>query len=245
MIANYHTHSRWCRHGVGEIEEYIEEAIRQGFCELAITEHVPHEHSFTWIPWESVPAFDRELNRCIEKYQGQIRVRKGFECEYYPEDLDSYRRFQDMGYELLILGQHASGKKHDINIFEKKGADVLAIYADEICKGLETGMFRLLAHPDCALHNYTGGWDRYAEAAMDQIFQAASELHIPVEINGNGIRVGRFYPSKEAFTLAKKYDLQYMVNADAHNPAFLYDDAVKKAEKMAEELGITLLQRLP
>ena len=43
MQANYHTHTRWCKHGTGEIEDYIEEAIRKGLTEIAITEHVPHK----------------------------------------------------------------------------------------------------------------------------------------------------------------------------------------------------------
>jgi hypothetical protein len=34
MIANYHTHTRWCRHGTGEIEDYISEAFNKGLeCE--------------------------------------------------------------------------------------------------------------------------------------------------------------------------------------------------------------------
>ena len=30
MIANYHTHTRWCRHATGEIEDYIQEAVLDG-----------------------------------------------------------------------------------------------------------------------------------------------------------------------------------------------------------------------
>ena len=63
MKANYHTHSRWCRHAVGEIEEYLEEAIRCGFYEIAMTEHVPHKNTEdSWIPWEQFPDYDRDLS---------------------------------------------------------------------------------------------------------------------------------------------------------------------------------------
>ena len=104
MKANYHTHSRWCRHAVGEIEEYLEEAIRCGFYEIAMTEHVPHKNTEdSWIPWEQFPDYDRALNRAIQKYQGKIHVIKGFECEYYPDEMDDYRRFQEEdGYELCL-----------------------------------------------------------------------------------------------------------------------------------------------
>ena len=43
MQANYHTHTRWCKHATGEIEDYIEAAIGAGLKELAITGHVPHK----------------------------------------------------------------------------------------------------------------------------------------------------------------------------------------------------------
>ena len=46
MIANYHTHTRWCRHADGEIEDYIREALRRGLKALAITDHVPHRGNF-------------------------------------------------------------------------------------------------------------------------------------------------------------------------------------------------------
>ena len=47
MIANYHTHTRWCRHADGEIEDYIREALRRGLKALAITDHVPHRETLT------------------------------------------------------------------------------------------------------------------------------------------------------------------------------------------------------
>jgi HisJ family histidinol phosphate phosphatase len=81
MKANYHTHTRWCRHGTGEIEEYIIEAIRLDFNTLAVTEHVP-------LPGDPEPkrmycselsAFDAELNGMIKKYASRITIIKGLE----------------------------------------------------------------------------------------------------------------------------------------------------------------------
>ena len=37
MIANYHTHTRWCRHAEGEIEDYIQEAVRKGLKAVIFT----------------------------------------------------------------------------------------------------------------------------------------------------------------------------------------------------------------
>lgn len=246
MQANYHTHSRWCRHGKGEIDEYIEEAIRCGLKEIAITEHVPHippEHS--WIPWEQFPEFDEALNRVVEKYSGRIRVIKGFECEYYPEEMDSYREFQEKyGYRLLILGHHRCGKNREIDVFGPKGAAELYVYADEVCEALETGIFRFLAHPDCVLEKYPRLWDRDCEAAMRRIFETCERLNIPVEINANGLRGKRRYPSEETFLLSKEYRLQYLIGSDAHAPEYVYDEACRETEQFARRLGLQVMETL-
>ena len=76
---------------------------------------------------------------------------------------------------------------------------------------------------------------------MRQIFQACEELKIPVEINGNGMRYQRCYPSEPAFLLSKEYDLQYIINSDAHAPEKLYDEGVRKAETFAEKLGLDIM----
>ena len=124
MKANYHTHTRWCKHGTGEIEDYIEEAIRNGLQEIAITEHVPHKDNLDLrrIQWEEFLNYDHALNQAIECYAGRIHVIKGFECEYYQEELEAYRMFREKyGYQLLILGQHRSGENREIDNFAEKG----------------------------------------------------------------------------------------------------------------------------
>ena len=247
MKANYHTHTRWCNHGTGEIEDYIKAAICGGLRELAITEHVPRRDNLDHrrIQWEEFEAYNRELDEMIDKYRGQIRVIKGFECEYYPEDLDDYRMFRDQyGYRLLILGQHRSGKNKEIDHFAKKTAKEMQLYADEVCAGLETGIFTFLAHPDLALQGYPSVWDETCERVMRQIYSACEKYNIPVEINGNGFGRQRAYPSKEALLLSKEYRLRYLINSDAHKPENLCGEVVAAVEAFAESLGIPVMEYL-
>ncbi len=246
MIANYHTHSRWCRHGKGELEDFVQEAIRHGLKEIAFTEHVPHREGFSWLPWEEFHECDQALDSVRKQYRDQIRVIKGFECEYYPEDIRDYRMFaEEYGYELLILGHHNYGPAHDHSVFRKKPEEDLFLYAEEVCTGLESGLFRFIAHPDCVLEKYVGGWDDTAERAMRMIFAECEKLDIPVEINCGGIRSHRQYPSEDAFRLSKEYRLRYLIGSDAHRPQDLNDYAVGEAAEMAERLGLKITERLP
>ena len=244
MIANYHTHTRWCNHATGEIEDYLDAAIDAGLYEIAITEHVPHKDNRDpkRIQWEDFHKYNDALDGAIERYKGKIKVIKGFECEYYPEAMGAYEIFREKyGYEIMILGQHRSGDDREIDNFGKKDAAKMMRYADEICTGLKTGMFDFLAHPDLVLENYNDNkWDENCEKVMGRIFKACEDYSIPVEINANGIRGSKRYPDDNAFMLSKEYGLTYLVNSDAHHPEHLCDDMVKRAEEMADSLGITV-----
>jgi HisJ family histidinol phosphate phosphatase len=246
MIANYHTHTRWCRHGEGEIEDFIRAGIAAGLEELAITEHVPlpGNPDYSRMYCDEFPAFNRELDRMIGQYRGKIRVRKGFECEYYPDLLDYYGELREkFGYEILLLGHHTSiDRKHDN--FVLKTEKQIALYADEVCAGLETGLFTILAHPDVPIYGYHTP-DAAFNRAMRQIFKTCAACGIPAEINANGMNSGRGYPCASIWRLARDYQPPCIIGADAHYPKDLACEAVDKCEALARSLSLPLIEKLP
>lgn len=241
--GNYHTHSRWCKHGCGEFEDYIHQAIDKGLDEIAITEHVPHMHSESFITMDEFPEFDRKLNIAIERYGDKINILKGFECEYFTEELDWYKSLRDdYGYEFLILGQHFSGENHRYDHFKRKDENALLTYKDEVIAGIESGMFKILAHPDLLLNCYINEFDKVCETCLDEIYQCASEYGIVCEINAGGMRTKRRYPSKEGFNISKKYKLQYIIGADAHDPRSIMGDSTKKCVDFVNDCGIEVMK---
>jgi len=244
MIANYHTHNRWCKHAVGEIEDYVKVALDENFVELAITDHVPHKDNIDprRCQWEEFPDYDIALNNVIKEYGDKIHLIKGFECEYYPECMDEYYWLQQFGYTLMVLGQHWYGPDRMYFAFAKdKTAYEMHVYADTICDGLNTGLFNFLAHPDLALFGYQPGWDKEAESVMRQIFSECEKLDIPVEINGGGAVEKRGYPDPNAFLVSKEYKLRYLINMDAHDPVYLTKPYYEIPEAFAKELGIEVM----
>jgi HisJ family histidinol phosphate phosphatase len=246
MIANYHTHTRWCRHGSGEIEDYIREAIAQGLEELAFTGHVPQpgDPDYSRMAYREFPDFNDELNRLIRNYEGRIRIRKGMECEYYPDQLDYYRDLRDnFGYEIFVLGHHTSIDRSVDNFYISRPKEA-ALYAKEVCEALETGFFTFLAHPDIPICGY-GRPDGPFLDSMARIFQACERLRIPVEINANGLLNRRGYPCPQVWELARNYDLDCLINSDAHHVQDLVSDSVAQCEALAEKLGLRIVQKLP
>lgn len=246
MIANYHTHTRWCNHAEGEIDDYVRAAVNNGLEAIAITDHVPHTANFdhSRMRWQQFPGFNAELDAVKRRYADRIQVIKGFECEYYPFSLDNYRMFrQKYGYKFLILGQHTNKDRTQDN-FRAKGQAEFKAYADEVIQGLETGLFQMLAHPDVALCGY-GETDDFALEQMGRIFAACARLNIPVEINANGLRDHRRYPDRKVWELSREYPLIWLINSDAHQVEYLCDDAgVGATERFAKELGIHVTERI-
>jgi HisJ family histidinol phosphate phosphatase len=246
MIANYHTHTRWCRHGSGEIEAYIRAGIEGGLRELAFTEHVPlpGDPDTRRIRCDELDAFDRELNDLIAKYASAIRIRKGLECEYYPQLLGLYEDLRDrLGYEILILGQHTSTDRR-MDYFNISRPEDMDRYADEVCQGLETGLFSFLAHPDVPIHGYLNP-DRPFLDAMGRIFRLCEERDIPVELNANGLSRRRGYPCRAVWELARSYKLRVLVCADAHHVSDLICKSVTQCEDLARTLNLNLISLLP
>ena len=246
MKANYHTHTRWCRHGTGEIREYADYAVRLGLLELAITEHMPlpGDPDRARMRFSEFPAFNAELNRVIAEYDGKLTIRKGLECEYYPWMLDTYREYKKRyGYEILILGQHANARRTLDNFLATEPWQ-LAIYADEVCEGLVSGVFDFLSHPDVVMRGYKTVDEAMLET-MEQIFCTCKELDMPVEINALGIKYNRGYPNREIWKLARDYGLTCIINSDAHHVAELTGEHITHAEKFAEDLGLKVLGKLP
>ena len=246
MTSNYHTHTRWCRHGTGEIGDYAWYGARIGLSELAITEHVPlpGDPDLRRMRFAEFPAFDAELNGVIAEYKGKIKILKGFECEYYPWLLEDYRKYkEEYGYGILMLGQHVNSER-TLDNFRATEPWQLAIYAAEICEGLESGVFDFLAHPDVVMFGY-GKVDESMLEAMDQIFKKCKKLDIPVEINASGFKYNRGHPNREIWKLAKGYGLSCIISADAHHVDELSGEHIIKAEKFAADLGLKVLEKLP
>ena len=93
-----------------------------------------------------------------------------------------------------------------------------------------------------AINSYLA-WDRHAEACSREILRAAEAYGVPLEINGYGFRKPRvdtpegrrpMYPWIRFWELAAEYDIEVVLNSDAHRPedvAANLDDAAAIAAR--------------
>ncbi|GAA0741116.1 histidinol-phosphatase [Clostridium oceanicum] len=242
--TNYHTHHYRCKHAKGEIEEYVKAAKNKGLEEIGISCHAPFKDSRVLgdrMDYSELKTYLKEIDEVNNKYPS-IKVLKSLECEYFHQLHDYYDELSKLT-DYLILGHHAVIINDDkiVDMFFAETKEELSLYKKEALKALNTGLFKIFAHPDLFMNSYSK-WDKHCENIAKEILEACIKNDVIIEYNANGLRVNKNYPNKEFWQyVAKNYkDIPVIVNSDAHDPEYIYDDFVIEAIKQAKDLGLNL-----
>jgi histidinol-phosphatase (PHP family) len=254
-LHNFHSHTFRCKHATGDVKDYCEEALKLGMNTLGVTDHtaLPDDR---WIEarmaYTELPDYVGVIDQAKLDFP-QLKVLKGMECEYLPE-YDSYYRdelFDQYGFDYLI------GAAHFFPVGDQwfgaytgilNRPDRLKAIADYTILMMETGLFDFIAHPDVFAMNYQT-WDENAIACSRDIFQAAVDLDVGLELNGLGIKKQDYKAEDFAFPIypwysfweeASGFDVKIVINSDAHNPKDL-QQRTRRAQEMAAELGLKFM----
>lgn len=250
MKANYHTHTSRCGHADGTDEQYVLAAIDAGYDTLGFSDHVPFPYksgftnSHVRMTVRQLPEYVAGVRALQEKYRNQIRVLAGFECEYFPEYmgwLADMKAEQKLDY--LILGNHYELSDETGMYYGhcKTGAQ-LKRYVENTVKGMETGLFAYLAHPDLFMRSY-GRFDDSCRAAARDLAQACKALNLPMEYNVHDRYIAYMthrvsYPHPEFFDIAAGEGVRIIIGIDAHEPQELSNPAQReRAEAELERFG--------
>lgn len=250
MLHSYHNHTYRCNHAGGEEREYIEKAISAGIRTLGFADHVPQPFEGEYYSHFRMKPHELEnyfytLESLRDEYKNDIKIRIGFEAEYYPELFENMLGLiGEYPCEYLILGQHALGNEFNEHYCSRITDDdsILTRYVDQVSEGLETGRFLYLAHPD--ILNYDGD-EGFYEREMRRLCELARLKDIPLEINVLGIREHRNYPCERFWRIAADVGCTVLLGADAHMPKHVYDKKnIEKAEQLAQRLGLNIITSL-
>lgn len=255
-ISNYHTHTYLCKHAIGYPIDYVKKAIQLGYKEIAITDHGPLIDeiisNFYTRRMSYKQYYDFYLKELEEAkyYSNKIKVLKGIEIEYFENMTDNYKSFlKDL--DILVLGQHYffyNGKY--LSVYSRLSDDEIKIYGQIVIQAMKTGFFKIIAHPD--IYCYTRKWDNVCEEVAKKIIDASKKYNVYLEFNVNGIRNDKeknrvknengnlnfSYPRYEFFKLVKEANIEVIINDDAHNPGYLYDENTKLAIELADKWGL-------
>jgi len=237
ITANYHTHTYRCKHADGDVDDFCRAAIKSGLKTLGFSDHTPFSDD-KWLPIRmnilELDDYCSAIDRAKEKFP-ELTILKGMECEYREESLDFFKDelLGERSFDYLVLGPHFYPYEgHYLCTYGGPvNASTLWAYTDHLVEAMHTGMFAFVAHPDLFGNCYSF-WDDNCIACSRAILSAAEELCIPLEINCCGIRKGlvkygdttRYqYPLENFWQLATEYNVEVVVNSDAHTPGDIID----------------------
>ena len=253
--TNYHTHHELCNHAVGTTIDYVKHAVKHGFEELGISDHVYNDRLN-----DDFRMKEKEFHRYLEDvrkhqalYKDHIKLFLGLECEYIERDPKYYvRLFKDVEY--LILGHHFVKNENGnlISSFGLSQPQHVLQYAEDVCAALKTGYFSMVAHPDLFMCGYDT-FDEACETATRMIVETAIDQDVPLEFNANGIRRGikqtsqgkRYpYPRKEFWDIAREYNPKIILSSDAHAPELLTDQTMLEALQILKDWNLEIIEKL-
>lgn len=251
MKANYHTHTARCGHAEGTDEEYVLAAIAAGYDTLGFSDHVPWPYRTGYtnprvrMTVDRLPGYVRSVRSLKEKYAGQIRILAGFECEYFPTYMSWLADMKaEQGLDYMILGNHYAPTDETGGMYYGgcRTAAQLRSYVDNAVRGMETGMFIYLAHPDLFMRSY-GRFDDSCRAAAKDLAKACKAMNLPMEYNVHDRYIAAIthrisYPHPEFFDIAAAEGVRIIIGIDAHEPDELRNPAQRdRAESELARFG--------
>lgn len=271
---NYHTHTKYCGHAKGDVEDYVKEAVNLNMEELGISDHapIPLNHGMTKEEWEEnycyenmdINTFDnllKEIDNLKSKYN--ITLYKSCESEYLYNNDDWYKELRSK-LDYMILGIHFfNGEGRVLDTYKDITYKNVDCYYECAKRAIETGLFDYLAHPDLYLFDYKSinGKNEFDDKAKEvclKLIDLCVKHDIYFEINTNGLKYSKdknnrdlwLYPNIEFFKVVKEYmdknpnKLKLIIGADAHEPKALGNDNVKAVLEMVKDLKLDVLNKM-
>jgi histidinol-phosphatase (PHP family) len=244
MLTNHHTHSLYSD-GSSQPEEYIQQAITEGFNILGFTEHspLPFENSFSFRK-ENKDEYIALMQHLKQKYSPQISVYSGMEMDYIPGMSENFGKVKsDFKLDYLIGSVHLvrphnneelwftdgpNYETYDKGLNELFAGDIrkaVTTYFQQLNEMIDTQQFDIIGHFDkIKMHNRDRFFredEPWYQTLVNETLQLIQDRDIIAEVNTRGIykkRSETTYPGLEILKQIKKLRIPVMVNSDAHKP---------------------------
>lgn len=260
FIANYHTHTKRCGHATGEDEDYVLEALGQGYRYLGFSDHAMYpgfSEPYKRGEYELFDDYVKSINKLKEKYSSRIKIHLGIEAESFPCYYPFFEELLKNGIlEYMILGNHMAidDNRNVIARFSSiTSASQLYLYKDLAIKAISSGMFKIFAHPDYFMMNIDN-FNSDCKKVTKEIIECCMAYDVPLEVNIAGIRngerqIGRikrwFYPTDSFFELVGKYQAKCIFGSDAHSPDQISDTSANfAAVEFAKKHHLNMIEKL-
>lgn len=249
-LINTHCHSKYCGHGVGDIEEYAKNASELGIATLAFTEHFPLSSTFDdgyiSVPEDRLDDYRKAVKEAQDRHP-EMEILLGLELDYLGQDEDrDLSEYNFDGYDLILGSVHFIDRwpcdvPSDMEKWERETDGIWNRYVEVWCEAAsdKSQPFSIMSHPDLVKKfNYYPSFElgplytKMAKAAK------AGDKMVEINTSGNYYACKEMYPAPPLLKAFCDEGVRCTVGTDAHDPKNVGRD-IGKAYELLKAAGYT------
>lgn len=225
IMFDYHMHSHFSADCSVSMEDMVVGAINKGLTEICFTEHIDYEYPDETIIFEfDLAEYTETLNALQQKFEGQIRIKKGIEIGVQPHLLHRYEQLmKEQDFDFTICSMHTTDKKslHYKEIFVGRTIEeAYQLYYDELLYCVKNfKQFNVLGHVDLVKRYSAEQPAEDFHESLSAIFNEIIPAGKGIELNTSGVRYGlpHAMPSDDVLKLYKQSGGEIItLGSDAH-----------------------------
>ncbi|HIP11123.1 MAG TPA: histidinol-phosphatase HisJ family protein [Arcobacter sp.] len=253
-MIDSHTHSKYSKHAIGDIEEVVLSAIENGIKILTITDHAPFpiDENNRLLEDELQSYFD-DISYVQHKYSKDITILKGLEVDFLPEYLPYIKKLvANIEVDFLIGSIHfifLNEKRvnvWDIEVLSNK--QLIVQYFSYLKELIESNLFDSIGHPDSLLRG--GIDDKVYSEYFYSLIPLMKSHNISYELNASGLRKSTFdiknkikrkgiwnFPSKLLVSVLNQNNISFTIGSDSHTPNDV-SLGIQEVLRVVHQLGV-------
>ncbi|HWI54466.1 MAG TPA: histidinol-phosphatase [Desulfobacteria bacterium] len=232
MPVDYHIHTKMCGHASGEMEEYVEAAMKKGLKEIGFSDHIPmyflpagERDASIAMAEEQLPVYTAKVKELQKKYSG-FPIKLGIEADYVPgmeqeaSDILSRYEFDYCLGSIHFIDGWGFDQSRYIAEYEKWDLyELYERYFGILGQAAASGLFDTLSHPDL-IKKLGFRPEGDLTPLYKKTVKIIADSGVCVEINTAGLRVpaAELYPAAGFLRLCCDAGVSVTLGSDAHKP---------------------------
>ncbi len=247
LPADYHTHTRLCRHAGGLPIDYARAAADRGIPEIACTDHIPFPND----PHPSIRMTQAEFAAYLDHVRearetGFCQVLLGIEADYQRDLVHGHiQSVLDSADFDLVLGSLHTGPFWDLSPGDPTATPEFVeqmnrTYYLRMAELARTGLYDVCSHFDIVKRTGIHAPAALLAEIVPPALDAVADAGMAIEINTSGFDHGaaEAYPSLQILSWMKERGIPITFGSDSHDPSQI-GRHFEKAMELARAAGYT------
>lgn len=240
LLHETHVHTPLCKHAWGEPEDYAAVAKERGLAGIIVTCHNPMPRGFARnvrMEMGELEEYVALVQRAREAWNGDVDVRLGLECDYFP-GYESFleRQTSSARFEYVLGSVHPHLDDYTRAFWKGDVVEFQKTYFNHLAEAAETGLFDCLSHPDLVKNSNPEGWR--LDRILDHVRQCLDRIAatgIAMELNTSGLHkaISEFNPGFRMLCEMHRRGIPVVIGSDAHVPVRVGADYESALEELS------------